>query len=419
MRIKNHGIPYIIILVLIVALMTSGCGSKTSVDAEPEKTVPVKVGLSQTEDLPEFQSFPGKVMAVDEVSLSPKMGGKVEQILVKEGERVKAGQVLIKLEQKDVVSQINLAQAGYDAALSHLSSLEKGQLPQQIAQLESAVNQAEANYNNAKENYDRMKELLDEGAISKQQFEGVELQYNVAKEQYESAKTQLSLTQEKTAPESISAAQAQVKQAEAAVSAAKTALDNCFITSPIDGTVGAITATIGELTSPGYPVAIVGNLNSVEIQINATEDRVNGLKVGQEAEVTVDAARDSIFKGEVVSVSPFKDPITQVYPVKILVPNEEGLLKSGMFARVKLMVALHSEVVTVPEDAVVSYDGTKIVYTLEDGLAKANAVETGSVSMGKIVITKGLASSKEIIIEAQELITDGMKVKVEGRGDTK
>ena len=65
MRIKNHGITYIIILVLIVALMTSGCGSKTSVDAEPEKTVPVKVGLSQTEDLPEFQSFPGKVMAVD------------------------------------------------------------------------------------------------------------------------------------------------------------------------------------------------------------------------------------------------------------------------------------------------------------------------------------------------------------------
>ncbi|MDD4569321.1 MAG: efflux RND transporter periplasmic adaptor subunit [Tepidanaerobacteraceae bacterium] len=419
MRIKNNRLPYIIILVVIIVLMISGCGSKTPMDAEPEKTVTVRVGLSQTEDLPEFQSFPGKVMAVDEVSLSPKLGGKVEQILIKEGEKVKVGQVLIKLEQKDVVSQVNQAQAGYDAALSHLSSLEKGQLPQQIAQLESAVNQAEANYNNAKENYDRMKELLDEGAISTQQFEGVELQYNIAKEQYESAKTQLSLTQEKTAPESISAAQAQVKQAEAMLSAAKTALDNCFITSPIDGTVGAITATIGQLASPGYPVATVGNLNSVEIQINVTEDRVNGLKTGQEAEVTVDAVSDSIFKGKIVSVSPFKDPMTQVYPVKILLPNEEGFLKSGMFARVKLMVALYSEVVTVPEDAVVSYDGTKIVYTMEDGLAKANAVETGPASMGRIAITTGLPSGKEIIIEGQELITDGMKVKVEGRGDTK
>ena len=138
------------------------------------------------------------------------------------------------------------------------------------------------------------------------------------------------------------------------VSAAKTALDNCFITSPIDGTVGAITATIGELASPGYPVATVGNLNSVEIQINVTEDRVNGLKISQEAEVTVDAASDSVFKGKVVSISPFKDSRTQVYPVKILIPNEKGLLKSGMFARVELMVALYSEVVTVPEDAVIT-----------------------------------------------------------------
>jgi HlyD family secretion protein len=214
MRIKKNGLIYITLLFLIIALIISGCGSKTSVDVEPEKTVPVKLTLSQTEDLPEYQSFPGKIVAVDEVNLSPKMGGKVEQVLVKEGERVKAGQVLIQLEQTDVISQLNQAQAGYDAALAHLSSLEKGQLPQQIAQLESALNQTEANYKNAKENYERMKELLDQGAISTQQFEGVELQYNVAEEQYESAKTQLALTQEKTAPESIAAAKAQVKQAD-------------------------------------------------------------------------------------------------------------------------------------------------------------------------------------------------------------
>lgn len=419
MRKKSSKFLYIIMLILIVALIVSGCGSQTSADVEPEKTVPVNVALSQEEDLPEYQSFPGKVIAVDEVSLSPKLGGKVKQILVKEGEAVKAGQALIRLDEKDVISQVNQAQAAYDAALANLSSLEQGQMPQQIAQLESALNQAEVNFKNAKENYDRMKELLSEGAIPKQQFEGVELQYNVAKEQYESAKTQLSLAKEKTIPESISAAKAQVKQAEAALSAAKSALDDCVITSPIDGTVGAITAIVGQLASSGYSLITVGNLNSVEIHINVTEDRINGLKVGQEAEVTVDAAGDSPLKGEIVSVSPFKDARTQVYPVKIQVPNEKGLLKSGMFARVKLMVALHTEAVTVPEDAVIAYDGTKIVYTLEGDVAKANVIETGPTSMGKTVITKGLEPGKEIIIEGQDLVTDGMKVKVEGRGDTK
>jgi len=410
---------YIIMLVLIVTLIISGCSSQTATVVEQEKIVPVNVALSQKEDLPEYQSFPGKVMAVDEVGLSPKLGGIVEQILVKEGEMVKAGQALIILDKKDVINQVNQAQAAYDAAVANLSNLEQGQFPQQLAQLESALKQAEANFNNAKENYERMKELFSEGAIPKQQFEGVELQYNIAKEQYESAKTQLTITKEKTIPESLAAAKAQVKQAEAVLAAAKAALDNCVITSPIDGTVGAITATVGQMASPGYSIITVGNLNSVEIHINVTEDRVNGLKVGQEAEVIVDAASDLPFKGEIVSISPFKDLRTQVYPVKILVPNEKGLLKSGMFARVKLMVALHTDVVTVPEDAVVAYDGRTIVYTLEGDVAKANVVETGPTSMGKTVITKGLESGKEVIIEGQSLLTDGTKVRVEGRGDAK
>ena len=106
-------------------------------------------------------------------------------------------------------------------------------------------------------------------------------------------------------------------------------------------------------------------------------------------------------------------------PIALDEMNEKGLLKSGMFARVNLMVALHTEAVTVPEDAVVAYDGTKIVYTLEGDVAKANTVETGPTSMGKTVITKGLEPGKEIIVEGHDLVTDGMKVKVEGRGDTK
>ena len=133
----------------------------------------------------------------------------------------------------------------------------------------------------------------------------------------------------------------------------------------------------------------------------------------------MDAAGDEPLKGEIISVSPFKDAMTQVYPVKILVPNEQGLLKSGMFARVKLMVALHPEAVTVPEEAVVAYDGKRIVYTLEGDVAKANVVETGPTSMGKTVILNGLEAGKEIIVEGQDLLTDGAKVKVQGRGDTK
>ncbi|WP_422448526.1 efflux RND transporter periplasmic adaptor subunit [Thermoanaerobacterium sp. DL9XJH110] len=408
-----------LILLMIFTVVFSGCGKKAADISQPEKTVTVKVAYSQKEDLAEYQSFPGKVAAADEVSLSAKMSGRVEKILVKEGDEVKAGQVLIKLEQTDVLAQLNQAKAGYDAAVAHLNSLKNGQLPQQIAQLQSAYNQAEANFKNAKQNYDRMKTLLEDGAISKQQFETAELQYNVAKEQYESARTQLAITREKTAPESVAAAEAQVRQSEAALSAAQVAIQNTLITSPIDGTVGFINVKVGQLISAGLPVATVGNLKSAEIVINVTEERVNALKVGQEAEVSVDSAGISGIKGRIVSISPFKDPKTQVYPVKILVPNEKGLLKSGMFARVRLVVALHPQVVTVPEEAVVDYDGTKIVYINEAGRARVQKVVTGPSSQGKIVIKNGLMPGKQLIVEGQDLLEDGTKVTVEGRGDSK
>jgi len=416
MQANRRKLVYIL-LILILIFLAAGCGNKPAATSEPEKIVPVEVAHSQVEDLAEYQSFPGRVKAAGEVGISAKMGGKVEQILVKEGEEVKKGQILIKLEQKDVISQVNQAQAGYDAALAQLDSLKNGQLPQQIAQLESAFNQAQANFKNAEENYNRTKSLMEQGAVSKQQFESVELQYKVAKEQFESAGTQLTLTKEKTAPESILATEAQVNQAKSALEAAQAALDNTLITSPIDGTVGFISAKAGQMLSAGMQAATVGNFNNVEIEINVTEDRISALKTGQEADVTVDSAGLQAVKGEIVSISPFKDPKTQVYPVKVRVANERGLLKSGMFARVNLVVGFHQKVVTVPEDAVVAYDGTKLVYTVEDGRAKARQVETGATSMGKVVITKGLSAGGQIVTQGQDLLQDGVKVSIESRGD--
>ncbi|MGI6484733.1 MAG: efflux RND transporter periplasmic adaptor subunit [Tepidanaerobacteraceae bacterium] len=415
---KVFNMKYIILL-LVILLIVSGCGETTPQDQEAEeKAVAVEVEYSREEDLPEYQSFPGQVSAENEIGLSAKMGGKVEAVLVKEGDAVKTGQALIRLEQKDVLSQYNQAKAAYNAALAQLKSLKEGQLPQQVAQLRSSLNQAEANYENAEENFERMKGLLEQGAISQQQFEGAKLQYEVAKEQYESAKTQLELTLEKSMPVSIEAAEANVKQAEAGLSAAQTALDNTVVTSPIDGTVGLVNAQVGQLLSPGVPVVTVGNMKTAEVQVGVTEENIGPLKVGQEAEVTVDAI-PSPFKGKISTVSLFRDPMTKLYPVKIVVPNENGLLISGMFARVKLLIAFHSQVITVSEEAVIDYNGTKVVYCVEEDVAKAYQVVTGPSSMGRIVIKEGLPAGKKVITAGQHMLEDGVKIKVEEGVDAK
>ena len=131
MSVKRESIYYTI-LVLILLAVTAGCGNKPVANTEGEKAVSVMTALAQVEDLAVYQSFPGNVVAGDEVSLTPKMGGKVERVLVKEGDRVKAGDPIIMLEQKDVAQQLTQAQAGYNAAAAQLKNLREGQLPQQI-----------------------------------------------------------------------------------------------------------------------------------------------------------------------------------------------------------------------------------------------------------------------------------------------
>jgi RND family efflux transporter MFP subunit len=170
--------------------------------------------------------------------------------------------------------------------------------------------------------------------------------------------------------------------------------------------------------SPGVPVATVGNLDSVEISIQVTEERINGIEVGQSAQVSVDAAGTTMLTGKVYSVSPFKDPRTMLYSVKVLVPNEEGLLKSGMFARARLTTAVHPQVVTLPEDAVVFRAGRNVVYILEGDRVKAAEVKVGATSMGKTSV-KGISPGTQIVVEGQEMLQDEVRVLVEDRGASK
>lgn len=408
------------VLCIICAMFltaAAGCTSKPAAEIEREKVVPVAAISAQREDLTVYQSFPGSVTASGEVNLTAKTGGVVEKVLVKEGDEVRKGDPVIILEQKDIARQLAQAQAGYNAAGAQLKSIEEGQIPQQITQLESSLKQAEANLKNVKENYDRMKGLYEEGAVTLVQFEGIELQYKVAEEQYDSTKTQLSLLEESMAPGGIAAAKAQVEQAEAMLSLAKSAFDNTVITSPTDGVVGAISVKEGQIAGPGVPVATVGNLDHVEINVFVSEERIGGISVGQSAQVTVDAAGKGSFDGTVTGVSPFKDLRTMLYPVKIASSNG-GTLKSGMFARVKLATAIYSEVVTVPEDAVLFRGGNNVVFIVEDDKAKMVHVEVGAASEGKAAV-KGVDPGALVVTEGQEMLQDGLTVSVVDRGSSK
>ncbi|TYP52501.1 efflux RND transporter periplasmic adaptor subunit [Thermosediminibacter litoriperuensis] len=406
-----------LILFLILVMVVTGCGRKPPATAGAQKPVPVRVDRVTARDLAEYRSFPGTVEAAGQVTVTAKISGRVEAVLVKAGDKVKAGQVLVKLEQQDVQAQVSQARAGYEAALANYNKISS-QLEQEVQRLESAFKQAQASFNDAARNYERMSKLYQDGAISMREFESIELQYKVAKEQYESAKVQLEMTKDKSAPETVAAAKAQVEQARAALSAAQSALDNTLITAPVDGVVGAVDVKVGQLLTPGIPVATLGNTGNMVVKINVSEDVINSMRTGQKVQVAIEAAGVNL-EGTVTSVSPYKDPRTGTYPVEVNIAGAGENVKPGMFARVKLAVASYSGVIAVPEECVLTKGGDKIVYLVEGGKAKVVKVVTGPTVNGFTVIEEGLEEGLEVVVEGQEYLDDGTPVEVTGKEGTK
>ncbi|KYO68048.1 efflux RND transporter periplasmic adaptor subunit [Thermovenabulum gondwanense] len=397
-------------VVFLLLFIAAGCGMKKNTPQSQEEKVPVKVLDLKALTVSEFQEFPALLEAEGQIALVSKMSGKVEKVLVKEGQEVKKGDALIRLETKDVMNQVNQAKAAYDLALSNYSRIKNSQSVQEVERLESAVTQAELNYNNVLNNYEKMKNLYEQGAISKQQFENVELQYKIAKEQLESAKTQLSLTKEKAIPDMIEGAKAQLDQAKAALDTAMSALENTVITAPADGTVGSINVKEGQFVGAGTVVAALGNIKALEVKVYLPENKVNAVKPKDKAVIKVDAAGYS-GEGEIADVGVYKDPKTQTYPVKVIVNNDKGLLKPGMLAKVGIKVK-ELEGLFVPENAVVSFGQDKAVFVVSDNTAYLRKVKVGDTLSGYVQLLEGVKEGEKVVVEGQDYLEDKDKVEI-------
>lgn len=383
-----------------------------SANINTDTAVAVRIEEAAKKSIGAFANLNGKLKPVQEINIIPKYPGKVNNIYFDIGQSVKAGDVLFTLEDKDVKLQLKQAQAGLDMANSALTKATGGGTELQELQLKAALNSAEINYDDAKLAFERTKQLFESGAVSKAVLEQSESRFKLAEQQYNSAKSNYEITITKTNPENIASAKAQVNQAAAALELVKSQLDNTVVKSPINGVIAARYIEVGELAGSTSIAMSVIDLSSVLVDINATEDMINKIKLGDKVEVIIKAAGDDKFEGEVTNISPATDPKTQSYLVRIKIDNSSGTLKGGMFAEVKLLLDKAVDVIAVPISAVIDEGGRKHVYVLKGDTAEKREVTTGIFDDEYIVISKGLSEKEAVIVKGQELIQDGSKVTV-------
>lgn len=287
------------------------------------------------------------------VAVSAKVNGRVEKVLVNEGDNVKAGQVIATIEQQEFQVQVDQAKANLAMAQAKLAAIVAGNRPQEVAQANAAVLQAKANMENARRNNERDEILYQKGAISSQQRDAGRTAYDIAQAQYISSSEQYSLSAEGSRQEDVQMAQAQAQQAAATLKNAEIQLADTTIKAPIDGVVGLKSVEEGQIVVFGQPLFSITNLADVWVGANIEETYIGRIKIGQRVDFAIDAYPDKKFTGRVIAVGPASGSqfallptentsanftkVTQRLPIKIKADESEYVLKPGMSAVINII----------------------------------------------------------------------------------
>lgn len=402
-----------------------------------EKGIPVETATVTRGDMEQTIEITGDINALEKVTLSAKIAGRVAQVSAREGDPVARGQVVVRLDQQDLLSNLQTAQGGLEMALARLSQAKTSQrvtkiqtdaaIEQAQAMLDSAnaglavaknpsrsqdriiaensVAEAKANLDRAESDYKRNKSLVTQGAISQSTFDVYEMSYKVAQTQYKSATERLSLIKEggrvelvrqseasvasareglRTAKanasqnllrkEDVRQAQAALAQAKAGVAIAQQQLSYSLIRSPMAGILAQRTTEPGQVVAPGQTLGDVVDLRSLYLKGDVSETEIVNVSAGQSVRVKVDAIPRRTFSGIVEKVYPAAPAATRNFPLRVRISASGRDIRPGMFARGQIVVGVSKDVMLVPKDAIEERQGTKMVFYVSKNSAKRAVV---------------------------------------------
>jgi membrane fusion protein (multidrug efflux system) len=198
---------------------------------------------------------------------------------------------------------------------------------------------------------------------------------------------------------------------EAALALAQATLDKATLVAPFDGILGLRKVSVGDYVNPGQDLVNVENIDSLKVDFRVPEIYSTQLKAGQTVRITLDAIAESSYQGTVYAIDPAYDPNGRAIILRARLSNSDGLLRSGMFARVTLVVDQRDQVIVVPETALVPVGQDQFVYRVVDSKAVLTKVRVGQRRRGHVEIVDGLEREAVIVTEGSVKLRDGSAVK--------
>jgi HlyD family secretion protein len=363
----------------------------------------------------------GYIIAAHKIEVASKVNGRVAWIGVDKGDRVKAGQVLVRLEDDEYRAQV-LQQQGQLANLqAKLQEDLNGSRPEEIEKARADVNQSRADLNNSRVSLERTRELVKEGVLAKQSLDDAQAKYDGDVAKVASLQRTLDLSVLGPRKEEIEQIRGQIEQAKGALAYAQNQLDNTVIKAPVTGTIldrnvekGEFITTgfVGDKGAKGY-IVTMADLSDLQVELDISQNDFPKLGPRQKGSVTTDAYPDRKYKGFVEQVSPEADRAKATVQVKVKVENPDGYLRPDMNATVAFYNDAQSKpsenakrVIIIPQNAVRSDS----VFVVLDGHARKRTIQSGGSSGQGVLVNSGLIGGEELIVNPPADLKDGQRI---------
>ena len=375
-------------------------------------------------------SASGYIVAHHKINLNSKVTGRVSWIGVEKGDKVKEGQILVRLEDDEFRAQYEQAKGAAENARAYLEEMQNGSRPEEIQQAQHNLDEARATLVNDKLTLDRTRELAAQGVVSKQSFDDATAKFESDQQRVNSLEKVFQLSKLGPRKEEIARAKGALEQSQGQADYEKSLLDATVIRAPVTGTILERAAEKGELVTSGFAstaeggpqglVVSLADLNDLQVELDIAQDDFARLSPKQKGVVTVDSYPDLKWDGIISEISPQANRAKATVQVKVQILNPDAHLRPDMNATVKFLAdeATHATTqppgVFVPTPAVHDRDGKKFVFLAFDGKAVSREVKILSQRSGGVLV-QGLNGGEDVITSAPQELKDGNKIKIKGQ----
>jgi RND family efflux transporter MFP subunit len=330
------------------------------------RVVAVEVGKVTRQDVKPVLAFSANLEPLWNADISPKADGRINRLLVEEGETVQAGAVI--------------------------ATLDIDELTAQVTQAEGSLFSAQASLEQAELDLKRTDALAKQGAVSAQALDTARIKRDLAVGQLRSAEGNLALLTAR--------------------------LQNATIETPRAGTITKKYLQSGFFAKAGSPVVAVADVSSLLAKATVGEAQITEIKVGIPARILVAALGNKAFEGTVTRVSPAASLPSRTFTAEVTIPNPEGAIKSGMFAKVEVAGTVHKNAIVVPESALVMREDQKTVYVVNsENKVQQRVLTLGYVGQGIAEVLEGVQEGEQIVTAGQNKIKDGASIRAAGPGE--